>query len=52
MDDENYMEVYFDQYCKTCRHEKLDDALDPCNKCLDECVNVNSHKPVFWEEKE
>lgn len=52
MDDENYMEVFFDQYCKTCRYEKLEDFLDPCNQCLDIYANLNSHKPVFWEEKE
>lgn len=44
-------EVYFDQYCKTCKHEKLAESEEPCAECLDECVNQNSHKPVRWEEK-
>ena len=50
--NEEYFEVYFDQYCKTCKHKGLDDVKDPCNECLDEPCNLNSHKPVRWEEKE
>lgn len=48
---ENSQEVYFDQYCPLCRHEKCEETLYPCNECLDEFANVNSHKPVNWEEK-
>ena len=40
--DNNYQEVYFDQYCKTCEHEKLDDAESPCNECLEIFVNIGS----------
>ena len=50
--DENYQEVYFDQYCKTCKYEKLDEAESPCNECLEEFVNLDSHKLVKWEGKE
>ena len=50
--DENYQEVYFNQYCKTCKYEKLDEAESPCNECLEEFVNLDSHKPVKWEGKE
>ena len=49
--DNNYQEVYFDQYCKTCEHEKLDDPESPCNECLEIFVNIGSHKPVKWKEK-
>lgn len=52
MDYENYQEVYFEKYCKTCKYKKLKETLDPCNECLEECVNINSHKPVYWEDKE
>ena len=47
-----YKEVYFMQYCKTCKHDKLEDNEYPCSECLDEPVNLHSHKPVKWEEKE
>lgn len=46
-----YKEVYFDQYCKACKHEKLPETDDPCDECLNEPVNLYSHKPVKWEEK-
>ena len=40
----------FDEYCKTCKHFKLDENEDPCNECLAETVNVDSRKPVHYEE--
>jgi len=43
-------EVRFDIYCKTCKNYKLDESQDPCNECLNEPSNENSHKPVNWEE--
>ena len=47
-------EVRFDQYCKKCKHWKENDkGLDePCNECLDNPTNVNSHKPIKFEEAE
>lgn len=50
--DEFYKEVFFWEYCKTCKYEKLAGNTDPCCSCLDEPVNLYSHKPVNWEEKE
>lgn len=44
-------EVYFDQYCKTCKHKNLKEHEEPCAECLDEGANQNSHKPVRWEEE-
>lgn len=49
--DDGIKEVYFDQYCKTCKHEKLKQTENPCYDCLNEPYNENSHKPVYWEEK-
>lgn len=46
-----YKEVYFDKYCKTCKHENLTEVEEPCFECLEEPANVNSHKPVKWESK-
>lgn len=47
-----YKEVYFDKYCKTCKYEDVDDVKDPCDDCLGEPANVQSHKPVYYEERE
>lgn len=45
-------EVYFDKYCKRCRHEGLAETSETCDECLSYPTNVHSHKPVNWEEKE
>lgn len=50
--ENEYKEVRFDQFCKTCKYEKLDEAKDPCNECLEDFMNLYSSKPVNWEEKE
>lgn len=49
--DDGYKMVYFDQYCKTCKHEKLDEKSDPCDACLSEPINAGSHVPVNYEER-
>lgn len=51
-DDELYKEVYFHMYCETCKHKEVEDIKEPCNECLDNPVNLYSHKPVKYEEKE
>lgn len=51
MEANSEKEVYFDQYCKTCKHEKSKETDDPCDNCLAEPVNMYSHKPVCWEDK-
>lgn len=45
----NEKEVYFDQYCKSCKHRGLKESKDPCNDCLAESSNTNSHKPMNYE---
>lgn len=49
MDD--YKEVYFHEYCETCKHKKVANTDDPCDECLSEPINLYSHKPVKWEAK-
>lgn len=49
--DDSYKEVYFDKYCQTCEHCDLAEDQEPCDDCLNEPVNVYSHKPVFYKEK-
>lgn len=44
-------EVRFDLYCKTCAYEKNDENNDPCDECLMNGSNEDSHKPTRWKEK-
>lgn len=50
--DEQYKEVYFHEYCVKCKHEKVENVDEPCNECLDNPINLYSHKPVKFEEKD
>ena len=43
--------VDFDKYCPNCKHWTTESTEDPCNECLTTPVNVESHKPVNFEEK-
>lgn len=52
MDEQVYKEVYFHQYCKSCKHKDVKDTDEPCNECLDNPTNLYSHKPVNWAKKE
>lgn len=47
--EDRYKEVYFGEYCNTCKYSSLDEDKDPCHECLNNPVNVYSHKPVNWE---
>lgn len=47
-----YKEVHFDRYCMTCKHASTPEKKDPCNECLDYGANIQTSKPVKWEEKE
>lgn len=49
---DGYKEVYFDAYCKECKHGMLAMHEEPCNECLDNPVNLHTHRPVKFEEKE
>lgn len=52
MDHQAYKEVYFHEYCKKCKHRKVANTEEPCNECLGEPLNLNTHRPVKYEEKE
>lgn len=52
MNDDVYKEVHFDQYCKTCKYKDLKENESPCYECLEDPVNVYSHKPICYKEKE
>ena len=44
-------EVRFDTWCQKCKYEKLTEQEKPCWDCLDEPVNIDSEKPLYFEEK-
>jgi hypothetical protein len=47
--NEGYKEVYFHEYCKTCVNGDCSNSDEPCNECLDNPINLYSHKPVKYE---
>lgn len=48
--DDSYKEVYFGEYCKSCRWKDKSEDSDPCFECLSEPVNLYSHKPTRYED--
>lgn len=50
--EDMYKEVYFEQYCKTCEFSDAKETDEPCCDCLNEPVNLYSHKPVSWKKNE
>lgn len=47
--DEKMKIVNF-EWCNKCKHKDKKEIEDPCYECLDEPANVNSRKPVYFEE--
>lgn len=43
--------VEFEKYCPTCKNAKVAETEDPCNECLTSPTNVDSRKPILFEEK-
>jgi hypothetical protein len=52
MDQESKKEVYFHQYCETCKHKNVAEKDEPCSECLEYPTNTDSHKPVKYEKKD
>ena len=44
--------VDYKTYCKKCKFKncKDQDGEEPCNECLNNPVNLNSKKPIKYEE--
>lgn len=51
MDDKDKI-VDFEKYCRKCKYYAKSESDDPCWSCLENPVNVNSQKPVYFKEKE
>ena len=43
--------VNFKEYCPNCKNWDSSIEKDPCNECLTNPTNINSHTPVNFEEK-
>lgn len=50
MNDNEMKIVDFAQYCKTCKYKEYREEETPCCDCISEPMNLNSHKPVLYEE--
>lgn len=49
---ENLKEVYYYLYCSRCKYKDLPGFDDPCDTCLENPFQVDSHKPREFEEKD
>lgn len=43
--------VDFVTYCQLCKNKLIVESEDPCNECLTFPTNIDSHKPINFEEK-
>ena len=43
--------VEFHKYCELCEYKNKSETDDPCFECLDNPVNVYSHRPVKFKMK-
>lgn len=44
-------EAYFYLYCPRCAYSSLSESADPCDDCLAQPVNEDSHRPLYFKEK-
>lgn len=44
--------VHYHLYCHKCEYWSSPEIEDPCDECLRECTNIDSHKPINFKEKE
>ena len=47
-----YKLIDFMKYCHACIHISKDEAEEPCCSCLEESINEDSEKPLYFEPKE
>ncbi len=44
-------EADYHKYCRICKHAKVLETDDPCNDCLNQPYNIDSRKPINFEEQ-
>lgn len=42
-------EVYFSDWCSSCKHFELMESESPCDECLSIPAREDSHKPYYYE---
>lgn len=47
-----YKEVHFHDYCVNCKYYDRKEEEDPCFECLENPVNLYSHKPLKFKKSE
>lgn len=45
-------EVDFREWCPKCKYADNPAVEDPCNGCLAQGWNIDSHKPINFKEKD
>jgi len=45
-------EVYFNEYCPKCKNAETFEGDEPCNECLAQGWNDDSHKPIRFKPKD
>lgn len=50
--DNEYQEVYYWEYCPKCKYYDKNSLKKPCEHCMDNPINLYSHKPVNFVEAE
>ena len=48
----NKKEVFYAEYCGTCKHYMEPETCEKCNDCLNQPYNYDSHKPINYERDE
>lgn len=43
-------EVYFGEWCAKCENFRRPENEDPCWDCLENPMNIESHKPLYFKE--
>lgn len=44
-------EVLFGKFCPECEFAEKSENEEPCDECLEQFYNQDSHKPVKFKEK-
>ena len=45
-----FKEVYFHEHCPNCKYWDLPESEEPCNECMKNGWNINSHKPIKFKD--
>lgn len=49
---EHIKEVIYEGYCQKCKYVNIREQDDPCNACLTQNWNVDTHRPVNFKKKD